>query len=334
MEHKMDDRSQHFFIYVIVRSLYFLLGLLLPLAVFALPLFRPITPGGQVALFFVASVLAGLVPAIGSRNPGHRFRVIDPAILFAMYALVIGVVYLLEPTTILMALEGVVRIDILEYRKIFWIEAIPYALAMRGIVGMIETTGLAIGMKRRRFIIRKAAAHENMAAILQEVREKAGKPSHLSEFFYKKLMSRCLVFLGERFDIVHYSISAFTLSQNNAVYFFDFLDAEEDQSVWPRKISAEQFLHNLWQTEVFRGKSLYYVQRPGEMDFAARMDASDETRALSPDEAADIVGQLNARYPLLEVSIPSVRDIPQTLQDDCRVLELLPAPGNRDHGSI
>ncbi|MCB1170960.1 MAG: hypothetical protein KDK25_11515 [Leptospiraceae bacterium] len=329
----MDDRSQHFFIYVIVRSLYFLLGLILPVAVFILPLFRPITPGGQVALFFVASVLAGLVPAIGSRNPGHRYRIIDPTILFVSYALLIGIIYLLEPSSILRALEGMVRIDILEYRKIFWIDAIPYALAMRGFVGIIETTGLAIGLKRRRFIIRKAAAHENMAVILQEVREKAGKPTHLSEFFYKKLMSRCLVFLGERFDIVHYAISAFTLSQNNAVYFFDFLDAEEDQSMWPRQISPEQFLHNLWQTDVFRGKSLYYVQRPGEMDFATRMDASDETRALAPDEAADIVGQLNARYPLLEVSIPSAREIPRTLQEDCRVLELLPAPG-RDHGSL
>jgi len=316
-----------------VRLAYFILGVLLPLSAFMLPLIRPISPTGQIALFFVTSVLAGLIPAVESIRKQSHFRITDPFALLAIFAGVITIIYFVEPATLASAMEGMIQIDILEFRKIYWLQAIPYALGIHAFVDLVVTIGLGIGVRRRRFIIRKAAAHENMALRLSEVREKAGKPSGYSEFFYKKLMGKAIVFVGERFDIIHYAISAFTLSQNNAVYFFDFLDAEEDQSHWPRTITAEQFLHSLWQTPVFQGKKLYYIQRNGETDFTALMN-SDEIQPLEKSQAQDIVEQLNARYPLLETSIPSAKEIPNALERNARVLELFPSPAIRDHGQI
>ncbi|MBI40739.1 MAG: hypothetical protein CMF59_14165 [Leptospiraceae bacterium] len=317
-----------------MRLAYFILGTLLPFSAFILPLFRPVAPTGQVALFFVTSVLAGLLPAIESVRPNSRFRIFDPSILWLLYAGLVLIIFLIGPEHLVTVLQENTIINALEYRQVYWQNAIPYALGVHAFVGLIVTFGLALGIRRRRFIIRKAAAHENMALRLQEVREKCGKPTAFSEFFYKKLMSKAIVFLGERFDIIHYSISAFTLSRNNAIYFFDFLDAEEDQSHWPRSISAEQYLHNLWQTPVFQGKSLFYIQRPGEVNFAAIMSRNDEATPVEDSAAAEIIGDLNARYPLLETSIPSAREIPNALEKDCRVLELFPSPGNRDHGQI
>ncbi|HBS03957.1 MAG TPA: hypothetical protein DEA96_03255 [Leptospiraceae bacterium] len=330
----MNDRMPGTWLPVFVRPAYFILGTILPFSAFFLPLFRPLTSTGQIALFFVTSVLAGLIPAVESVRPNSRFRILDPIALWLIFTGLVLMLFFAGPENLAAAVQSNIRIDSMEYSRVFWKDAIPYALSVHGFVDLIVTFGLALGVRRRRFIIRKAAAHENMAFRLQEVREKAGKPTGFSEFFYKKLMSKTIVFLGERFDIIHYSISAFTLSQRNAVFFFDFLDAEEDQSHWPRSISAEQFLHNLWQTSVFQGKSLYYIQRPGEMDFATIMSKNDEAHPVSDSEAAEIIGDLNVRYPLLETSIPSAKEIPNALEKDCRVLELFPSPGNRDHGQV
>lgn len=315
-----------------VRQLYFISGLVLPLAAFAVPLIRPISPTAQLALFFVASVLSGLVPAIGSR-PANGFRIPDPLFLFLGFCALLGGLYLAEPF-ILNLLGENLSMDPKEFRNVYWLQAIPFCLGILFLVHGIVAVGLVIGVKRGRFIIRKAAAHENMALRLQEVRERTDRPSGLSDFFYKKLMSRCLVFLGERYDLIHYAISALTLSHRDAVFFFDFLDAREDQSRWPRVITAEQFLHNLWQTDVFRGKNLFYIQRPSEPDFPSFMAEEDESRPLADSAASEILGELNARYPLLEVSIPSAREIPTTFESDCKILELLPAPEHRDHGQI
>lgn len=317
-----------------MRLAYFILGTILPLSAFFLPLFRPIQPTGQIAVFFIASVASGLLPTIESIRPNSRFRIMDPLILWLIYSTTVVLILLANPENIALNLPDQIRVDALEYKKIFWQDAIPFALGIHLFVDLVVSFGLGIGIRRRRFIIRKAAAHENMAQRLQEVRERCGKPTGFSEFFYKKLMSKAIVFMGERFDILHYAISAFTLSQNNAIYFFDFLDAQEDQSHWPRTITAEQFLHNLWQTSVFQGKSLYYIQRPGEIDFASCIHENDEAKPVEEEKAAEIIAELNVRYPLLETSIPSAREIPNALEKDCRVIELFPSPGARDQGQL
>ncbi|MCB1304582.1 MAG: hypothetical protein KDK37_09900 [Leptospiraceae bacterium] len=309
-----------------MRAFYCIVGIGAHLTVFALPLFLPIDATAQVSLFFSASVLSSLIPAIDARRPRTSFRLTDPILLWFILCLCIGLLYILEPATILHPLDSMLRIDIVEYRRIFWIDAIPYSIAFQAVTSFIVLAGLAIGIKRRRFIIRKSASHEDMAGKLQPIREELEKPSLFSEYFYKRLMQRSLVFLGERSDVLHYCISALTLTGRNAIYFFDFLDAEQDQTRWARFISPAQFLHSLWQTPVFQGKNLYYIQRGGESPFANQL-IGDEAQLLGREEGWEMLQELNARYPLVEGPLLSSSDIPDIFSQEDQVLEIFPSAG-------